>query len=564
MDRALEIRLENQLSVDKKELAIIRFLAGPFAGKEFPLINEETTIGRSQEADILVTDTLLSRQHAKIISSDDKWYVEDMKSSNGTWIGGREIQEQYCIQNFQRIRAGNSLFEVEFKNNVTEEVDPSISYSFKPEPIAEDTSDLPIEDIRWQHRRLAVMYNLQNQLSLILNEKDIYSCVTTALLGEIDADYIYMLIYDQKTDRFVPSYGQDKNGKAVTISKNPLSSSVLDYVKRNSEAVLSVDPPNDSRFASDSVSIMKTQKVICVPIVSQQDVIGAIYMAAVEQKKSFSEEDLQLLAGVAFSCAMAIMNCRLIKKNIANERMAALGTTAASLSHYIKNILTGIDGCLYLMRMGIDDSDPDLMNEAWGILSRNHKRLSGLVMDLLNLAKEHNLELHIQNISEIILEAIELVKPNFNGMNVEIDISENIGKNSIMAEVDAMAVHRVLLNLLNNSCDAANEKFQGEEGGKIFVDASKTDNNRIVEISIRDNGCGIPEDKIDSIFDMFYSGKGENGTGLGLAVSRRLVEAHKGIINVESKENEYTKFIIRLPITHKNMETQLFKRPNID
>ncbi|MCH2209384.1 MAG: ATP-binding protein [Lentisphaerales bacterium] len=552
------------MSSEKKELAIIRFLAGPFAGKEFPITKKSTSVGRSREADILVGDTLLSRKHAKIFLKDDKWLIEDLKSSNGTWIGGREIKEASELQNFQRVRAGNSMFEVEFRNQPKEEVDPSISYSFKPAPIGEDTSDLPLEDIRWQHRRLTVMYNLQNQLSLLLNENDIYSCVASALLGEIAADYIYMMVYDQKADRFVPSFGQDKSGKAVTINRQPISSSVLEYVKRKKEAVLSEDPPNDTRFASDSVSIMKTQTVICVPVISQSDMIGAIYMASVELNKKFTEEDLKLLAGVAFSSGMAIMNCRLIKKNIANERMAALGTTAASLSHYIKNILTGIDGCLYLMRMGIDDADPDLMNEAWGILSRNHKRLSGLVMDLLNLAKEHNLDLHLQNIGEIVLEAVELVKPNFNGMNIEVDLGTGITTGVIMAEVDAMAVHRVLLNLLNNSCDAAHEKYNGEPGGKVLVNASLTDNARILEMTIEDNGCGISADKVEQIFDMFYSGKGENGTGLGLAVSKRLVEAHKGIISVSSVENESTKFKIRLPIAHRTVETQLLKRPEID
>lgn len=552
------------MSSEKKELAVIRFLAGPFAGKEFPIVKKETSIGRSREADILVGDTLLSRQHAKIFLKGDVWHIEDLKSSNGTWISGREIKEACEIQNFQRVRAGNSMFEVEFRNQSPDEVNPSISYSFKPAPITEDTSDIPIEDIRWQHRRLMVMYNLQNQLSLLLDENDIYSCVASALLGEIAADYIYMMVYDPKSDRFVPSFGQDKNGKAVTINRHPISSSVLEYVKRKKEAVLSEDPPNDTRFASDSVSIMKTQTVICVPVISQNDMIGAIYMASVELNKKFTEEDLKLLAGVAFSSGMAIMNCRLIKKNIANERMAALGTTAASLSHYIKNILTGIDGCLYLMRMGIDDTDPDLMNEAWGILSRNYKRLSGLVMDLLNLAKEHNLDLHLQNIEEIVLEAVELVKPNFTGMNIEVDVGQGITAGAIMAEVDAMAIHRVLLNLLNNSCDAAYEKYNGESGGRVVVNASLTDNARILEMTIEDNGCGIPAEKVDQIFDMFYSGKGENGTGLGLAVSKRLVEAHKGIISVTSVENDSTKFKLRFPVAHRTVETQLLKRPDID
>ena len=69
---------------------------------------------------------------------------------------------------------------------------------------------------------------------------------------------------------------------------------------------------------------------------------------------------------------------------------------------------------------------------------------------------------------------------------------------------------------------------------------------------------------MDQIFDMFYSDKGENGTGLGLAVSRRLIEAHKGVVSVESVVDKMTKFTIRLPMTHRTVETQLFKRPELD
>ncbi|MCM8538865.1 MAG: ATP-binding protein [Lentisphaeraceae bacterium] len=550
------------MSSKKNVLAVVRFLAGPFAGKEFPVDEKVVSLGRSKESDLVIGDTLLSRKHAQLSFKDDKWYIEDLKSSNGTWISGRQVKEPVEIENYQRVRAGNSLFEIEFCQE-KEATDLSISYSFKPVPINEDTDDLPIEHIRLQHRRLAVMYKMQNQLSLILNEKDIYSCIGSALMEEINADYIYILLYDQKKDIFIPAFGQDLKGKGVTVAKNPLSSSVLKYVKQKGEAILSVDPPNDVRFASDSVSILRTQKVICVPIVYQQELLGAIYMAVVDSEKSFSEEDLQLLAGIGYSSAMAIMNCRLVKKNIANERMAALGTTAASLSHYIKNILTGIDGCLYLLRMGIDDEDPDLMNEAWGILSRNHKRLSGLVMDLLNLAKDHRLDLRIVNVCDIIVEAVELVRPNFDGLNIEIDLSDSILNQTLMAEVDSQAIHRVILNLMNNACDAVSEKYNDQEGGVIKISGSVLENNRILEVRIEDNGCGIPIDKLEQIFDMFYSGKGEHGTGLGLAVSKRLIEAHNGAIGVNSEVNKYTSFNIRLPIAQRTVETQLFKRPSV-
>ena len=470
---------------------MIRFLSGPFAGKEFPVHGKETTIGRSNEAEIVVTDKLLSRLHLRIYLEQGTWFIEDLNSSNGTWIGGSEVKGARVIENYQRVRVGNSLLEVEFRNKCGS-THPSIAYSFKPEPPVDDTSQLPIEHIRGEHRRLSVMYNLQNQLCLVLDEHEIYSVVASALMGEITADYLYILLYDDKKDAFVPSYGRDREGRAINSKRHPVSQSVLNYVRQKREAVLSIDPLNDIRFASDSAVIRRTHQVICVPVIFQREILGAIYVAVMEHRDSFDEEDLQLLAGIAFSSAMAIMNCRLFRKNLTNERMAALGTTAASLSHYIKNILTGIDGCLYLLKMGIDETDADLMNEALGILSRNHKRLSGLVMDLLNLAKEHNLDLHVQNVTEIILEAVELVRPNFTSMGVDIALHPSLGSESMMAEIDSLAMHRVLLNLLNNACDAVNERFKGESGGCISVQGFITDNGQILEVVIEDNGCGIP------------------------------------------------------------------------
>jgi len=249
-----------------------------------------------------------------------------------------------------------------------------------------------------------------------------------------------------------------------------------------------------------------------------------------------------------------------MQKNISNERMAALGSTAASLSHYIKNILTGIDGCLYLLRMGIDDNDPDLSNEAWGILSRNHKRLSSLVMDLLNLAKEQQLDIQTQNITEVITEATELVIPNLKKMGVEVTIDAEMRSNPLTAQIDSQAIHRVMLNLLSNSGDAVHAKYAGKPGGEIKISTKIVGQGDSMVISIADNGCGIDADSIDSIFEMFYTGKGDAGTGLGLAVSKRLIEAHNGAIVVESELGVHTTFNLKLPKNSKGTKTEFINR----
>ena len=98
---------ENLLNPGKQELAIVRILGGPAAGKEFPLFDTNISLGRSKESDLIIGDTLLSRKHARIIFKEEKWYIEDLKSSNGTWIGAKQIIEIHEIENYQRIRAGN-------------------------------------------------------------------------------------------------------------------------------------------------------------------------------------------------------------------------------------------------------------------------------------------------------------------------------------------------------------------------------------------------------------------------------------------------------------------------
>lgn len=544
----------------------LRFISGPNVNKEVVVDKEEMTIGRSKQADITIVDNLLSRIHCKIsFKKSIGWQIEDLNSSNGTWLSGKQLKTPEILLNLLNIRIGQSLMEVEIGNTASELEESNITYSFDPESSLtsvefDSKAEMTSEDIREEHKRLSVIYRVQNVLSTVFEEEKIYPKVLDAVLDVIEADYAYVLLYEEVQGGIKSMIGRDRKGNIIDPAQFAISDTVVSFVRKNKEAILSIDPPHDIRFATDTVIINKTNSVICVPILDQKNLLGMIYMASLDAGKELQEADLHLLAGVSYTTAMALVNSRLMQKNISNERMAALGSTAASLSHYIKNILTGIDGCLYLLRMGIDDNDPDLSNEAWGILSRNHKRLSSLVMDLLNLAKEQQLDIQTQNITEVITEATELVIPNLKKMGVEVTIDAEMRSNPLTAQIDSQAIHRVMLNLLSNSGDAVHAKYAGKPGGEIKISTKIVGQGDSMVISIVDNGCGIDADSIDSIFEMFYTGKGDAGTGLGLAVSKRLIEAHNGAIVVESELGVHTTFNLKLPKNSKGTKTEFINR----
>jgi len=114
-----------------------------------------------------------------------------------------------------------------------------------------------------------------------------------------------------------------------------------------------------------------------------------------------------------------------------------------------------------------------------------------------------------------------------------------------LVELDPKGIFRCLLNLISNGLDA----FEGKERGDIWI--TLTENDQQIEISIRDNGVGMDKDTQNKLFTKFFSTKGSSGSGIGLPVTKKIIDEHRGTIDIESHLNEGTTFIITLPIKKK-------------
>ncbi len=222
----------------------------------------------------------------------------------------------------------------------------------------------------------------------------------------------------------------------------------------------------------------------------------------------------------------------------------------ANVSHEFKTPLNIILGTMQIMQKNIDKGNVSLENLQKHIkgIRQNSYRLLRLVNNLIDISKMdigyYNISLSNNNIVNIIEDITTSVVQYVESKDINLIFDTE--EEEIITVCDPDAIERIILNLLSNAI-----KYSSSTGGEIIVKVSRDENN--VFVSVKDNGVGIPKDKVDIIFDRFgqvnsnLTRKNE-GSGIGLSLVQYLVELHSGHIRVESKLGEGSEFIFTLPI----------------
>lgn len=216
------------------------------------------------------------------------------------------------------------------------------------------------------------------------------------------------------------------------------------------------------------------------------------------------------------------------------EKLAAIGQLSASIAHELRNPLASIKSSFEMLKEG--SLPAETKNRLMEIAINEMERLNRIVTDFLSYSNPKPAEFVRFNLSTIVNELIDMHKTIQEYIiTFHKDVQEDI---NIIA--DEQKIRQLLWNLLLNAIEAVSEKE-----GHIYVSLKGADHSVIIRI--KDNGTGIKKEEIDKIFYPFYSTK-DKGTGLGLAIAYRIVEEHKGKIEVVSEEGQGTEFIITIPV----------------
>jgi PAS domain S-box-containing protein len=235
---------------------------------------------------------------------------------------------------------------------------------------------------------------------------------------------------------------------------------------------------------------------------------------------------------------------RLEKELVQSERMAAVGQTVSGLAHYVKNILVGLKGGSYVVDVGIQKNDTEKLKAGWETIKKNIKRASDLTQDLLTYSKQREPEIEICSPNGIVEELIELLKDFASSKSIRLtkELDADIGE--VLA--DPKTIHHSLLNIINNAIDACIEDENVSKQHEVKVKTYKDGSNMIC-FEVADNGCGMDDNTRRQLFTPMFSSKGGKGTGLGLLVTGKLIEEHKGFIDIETSPGKGSTFRIKLP-----------------
>ncbi len=539
------------------KLTVIR---GPDEGKEYMLpTGEPQLIGRSSEA-LPISDNTVSRRHAELTPDGSTWYIRDLKSNNGTMVNGVVIKDRIRLEPGDEINVGITtlLFGINPEDRVfspvlltdeEQEIDVELTLPSSGDSYIGDAIDptAAAED------HLRVIYALTSITARIANKRELLDAVMMLIFNEFKPERGVIMIPGATPEApMVPGIVRyaapptDEDTAKIHVSTTILKAAM------DGDGVLSTNAMQDPRFASgDSVQQYQIRSAICSPITFGEQPFGAIYIDSSTVHHAFDRQQLALLNAIGQHTGLALANADEHLKRVNSERMAAIGETVASLSHSIKNILQGLKGGADVVEIGLHKGDLDISRNGWGILRRNLDRIASLTMNMLTFSRKLQLQLELTHINKIARDIAQLMEKVCEEKGVALIVDADPEMPPIC--VDPSLIHQAIMNLVSNAIEAV-EPETGAVTVRVAFNESRPDKNKAgavlrpaVVISVIDNGPGIPQDRLAWIFEPFNTTKGLKGTGLGLAVTKRIAYEHKGRIRVESTPGQGSVFKVILP-----------------
>lgn len=530
--------------------------------------DQSVLIGRDRSCQLCIDDPQISRHHARILRQTDSITIEDLNSSNGTFLNGVRIKTGILkINDLVTLGRSTQLVVRRTAERASPKAQPaapsagvekegrlrtlidrvgsaeehtvlapsmSITRTLKPTQLT--------ELLGRSHGSLWAMYRVLRLTSSILDLDLLLNSILDEVFAAIQAERAFVLLSDSGSGQLEvkASRWQTKGGIEQRVS---ISQHIIAHVLEEKESVLIADAMADSTFGlAQSVVIHKIRSAMCSPLRGRSGIVGIIHVDTSTGSGEFGEEDLLLLDAIGTAAGIAVENAQLHRETIQNERLAAMGQAIAGLSHCIKNVLAAMEVSSSLMERGLESQDLDNISRVWQVFRRSSQRISYLVLNMLAYSKERRPEVQPCSINDICREVADLCHDQIEAKKATLHLDLEAQLPWIQA--DPQGVHRCLLNLLANAIDAIEA-----DGGEVRL-TTRTAAESIL-ISVEDNGVGIPSEARQQIFEVFYSTKGNRGTGLGLAVTKKIVEEHGGRIAVDSAPVQGSRFTILLPLPDK-------------
>ncbi len=332
----------------------------------------------------------------------------------------------------------------------------------------------------------------------------------------------------------------DNDSHKVRIGRR---SDIVKLLKSSDDIIIKNElPKDDAVLEQDAVERIRDKLEILscetmVPVFVDKKLTLLMCLGEKITGDKFTREDINLLNTISDQMSIAIKNAKLYSEKIHTEKLASIGMMSATFAHEIRNPLTSLKTFAQLIPEKYND--PEFRNKFSKIVLSEIDRINGLIEDLLDFSqKKTSPGIKDFDVTMILDETVDYVRNRLEFEEKPISIEKQYDGNGFSLSGNSEKLKHAFVNIINNGC----QSMSGE--GVLIVDVSP--NGKNIDIAITDSGEGIPQDELDKIFDPFVTTK-EMGMGIGLAISKKIIEDHGGKIKVKSRVAKGTTFTVTLP-----------------
>ena len=408
-----------------------------------------------------------------------------------------------------------------------------------------------IESERRRVQHLQLLHEVSQVITASLDPEEILEAAASSMARMIDASDGFIWLYEPLTRELrgaatsTPEYREHFRGVCMQIDAAPTAAA---------QAMVTHAPVRITDAAQSNVinpelnRAYRVKSLLALPLLLRDQPIGAVSIGDRYRTRSWTDAEVGRVGVVASQVAVAVANARLfedLKRSydklaqtreelVKRERLAALGELSAVVAHEVRNPLGVIFNSLGSLRKAVrGNADAEML---LGIVGEESDRLNRIVSDLLDFARPHEASLRLEPLEAVLQSAREASLALTGGsVGIAIEAAATLPR---IAQ-DARMLRQALINLLVNAVQAS------PRGTQVVLRAAVEEH--AVRVEVVDAGKGIPAAHRPRIFQPFFTTKA-TGTGLGLAVVKRIVEAHRGEVAMSSVEGRGTTFTLRLPL----------------
>lgn len=519
-------------------MALLEVERGSLPERLYFLKPRSYTVGRARDNDLCLSESSISKVHARILYEDGGFAIEDQGSLHGVYVDAEPVRQRAPLRPGARLQLGN--------------------VTLKFSAVDGDLSTDPRADFPWLEQQ-KLLLSLVQALNSTLVLSEVLDQVLDAVMRITRAERAFLLLADgpEAAERTVAGdlrlrLARGPNGPLPLEGVQGISRSVVRRALETGRMVATGNAAADPSLATaQSVASMELRTIVCTPLPSRSGgtgVLGALYVDNQESSAPFSAESLETVDALGRHAALAIENAQLFEREerrleelrqaqqqlLQSGKLATIGQMSAGIAHELNTPLTYIMGNVELLLV---QPLTETQREMLDAVGRGAERIKTLVQRLLAFSRPAHEDFVALDVNELVERSLEFC--HYQILKAGVHLEKRLAPDLPAVRGVASQLETALINLIVNAVQAMGE------GGRLTVETAASAG--VVQISVTDTGAGIPDDAQPRLFEPFFTTKPEGeGTGLGLSSVLMAVERHHGQVAFDTRPGAGTTFRITL------------------